>query len=74
MTPIAGDTLDILFKCNWRNAMLLEEYLILRRMDEIRLEQGQQVVLQPDPSSSTTGDTHDVTENDKYGTFKFWRH
>ncbi|KAI8079192.1 hypothetical protein BDF21DRAFT_36993 [Thamnidium elegans] len=41
LTPIAGDILDILFKCNWRNAMLLEEYLILRRRDELRLEKGE---------------------------------
>ncbi|KAI8982081.1 hypothetical protein BDF20DRAFT_955967 [Mycotypha africana] len=40
LTPIAGDILDIFFKCNWRNAMLLEEFLINRRMDEIRLEKG----------------------------------
>ncbi|KAI9244266.1 hypothetical protein EDC94DRAFT_629791 [Helicostylum pulchrum] len=43
LTPIAGDILDILFKCNWRNAMLLEEYLILRRRDELRLEKGEHI-------------------------------
>ncbi|KAI7872813.1 hypothetical protein BDF14DRAFT_1748958 [Spinellus fusiger] len=40
LTPIAGDILDILFKCNWRNAELLEEYLLIRRRDQIRAEKG----------------------------------
>ncbi|KAI9019362.1 hypothetical protein CLU79DRAFT_758488 [Phycomyces nitens] len=40
LTPVAGDILDVLFKCNWRNAQLLEEYLMLRRRDEIRAEKG----------------------------------
>ncbi|KAI8138067.1 hypothetical protein BJV82DRAFT_320514 [Fennellomyces sp. T-0311] len=40
LTPVAGDVLDVLFKCNWRNAMLLEEYLFIRRRDELRAEQG----------------------------------
>ncbi|KAI8373858.1 hypothetical protein BD560DRAFT_393776 [Blakeslea trispora] len=48
LTPIAGDILDILFKCNWRNALLFEEYLITRRMDEIRLEKGLDVTLDRD--------------------------
>ncbi|KAG1438156.1 hypothetical protein G6F56_012765 [Rhizopus delemar] len=41
LAPIAGDLLDVLFKCNWRNAILLEEFLILRRRDEIRREKEQ---------------------------------
>ncbi|OBZ87772.1 hypothetical protein A0J61_04173 [Choanephora cucurbitarum] len=48
LTPIAGDILDILFKCNWRNAMLFEEYLFTRRMDEIRVEKGLDVTLNED--------------------------
>ncbi|CDH58721.1 hypothetical protein RO3G_10750 [Lichtheimia corymbifera JMRC:FSU:9682] len=40
LTPIAGDVMDVLYQCNWRNAMILEEYLFLRRRDEIRAEQG----------------------------------
>lgn len=32
--------MDVLYQCNWRNAMILEEYLFLRRRDEIRAEQG----------------------------------
>ncbi|KAG2221643.1 hypothetical protein INT45_001168, partial [Circinella minor] len=40
LTPIAGDILDILFKCNWRNYLILEEYLFLRRRDELREERG----------------------------------
>ncbi|KAL0075792.1 hypothetical protein J3Q64DRAFT_1666876 [Phycomyces blakesleeanus] len=40
LTPVAGDILDVLFKCNWRNAQLLEEYLMVRRRDEIRAEKG----------------------------------
>ncbi|KAI9318748.1 hypothetical protein BX666DRAFT_1855001 [Dichotomocladium elegans] len=40
MTPIAGDVLDILFKCNSRNAAILEEYLFLRRRNELRYHAG----------------------------------
>ncbi|KAI9321501.1 hypothetical protein BX666DRAFT_1850871 [Dichotomocladium elegans] len=40
LTPIAGDILDVLFQCNWRNALILEEYLFLRRRDQIRAELG----------------------------------
>ncbi|KAF1804472.1 hypothetical protein FB192DRAFT_1433046 [Mucor lusitanicus] len=54
LTPIAGDILDIFFKCNWRNAMLLEEFLIMRRMDEIRLEKGQHAVMNADHTVTTT--------------------
>lgn len=54
MTPIAGDILDILFKCNWRNAMLLEEYLIMRRRDEIRLEKGEPAALMDGPRHGDT--------------------
>ncbi|KAL7313201.1 hypothetical protein PS15m_006978 [Mucor circinelloides] len=54
LTPIAGDILDIFFKCNWRNALLLEEFLIMRRMDEIRLEKGQHAVMNADHTVTTT--------------------
>ncbi|KAI9263073.1 hypothetical protein BY458DRAFT_514768 [Sporodiniella umbellata] len=46
LTPIAGDLLDILFQCNWRNALLLEEFLILRRRDDILRERA---LLSPPP-------------------------
>ncbi|KAG0737593.1 hypothetical protein G6F23_010247 [Rhizopus arrhizus] len=66
LTPIAGDLLDILFKCNWRNALLLEEYLILRRRDELRLEKGQHLAEDPREAESSHHH-HDVTaKNDKY--------
>ncbi|KAI7899046.1 uncharacterized protein BX663DRAFT_555371 [Cokeromyces recurvatus] len=55
LTPVAGDLLDILFKCNWRNALLLEEYLIQRRMEEIRSEKGNNdVVLNDDHTVTIT--------------------
>ena len=31
IVPVVGDILDIMFKANTKNAMLLEEYLIQRR-------------------------------------------
>jgi hypothetical protein len=40
LAPVVGDLLDAVIKCNWRNAMLLEDYLMLRRRDEIRAEKG----------------------------------
>jgi hypothetical protein len=43
LVPIAGDVLDFFFKCNLRNAALLEEYLILRRRDELRVERGESI-------------------------------
>ncbi|KAI8876320.1 hypothetical protein K501DRAFT_262342 [Backusella circina FSU 941] len=43
LVPIAGDVLDFFFKCNMRNAALLEEYLILRRRDELRVERGESI-------------------------------
>ncbi|KAI9475543.1 MAG: hypothetical protein EXX96DRAFT_573737 [Benjaminiella poitrasii] len=65
LTPVAGDILDILFKCNWRNALLLEEYLITRRMEEIRSEKGNNAAINDDrtvtietigePSNTTNG-------------------
>jgi hypothetical protein len=46
-----------MFKCNWRNAMLLEEYLIIRRRDEIRLEKGESA------ANALMGDVrHDMIE------------
>ncbi|KAI7873851.1 uncharacterized protein EV154DRAFT_527650 [Mucor mucedo] len=73
LTPVAGDILDILFKCNMRNAALLEEYLILRRRDEIRLEKGEPAAhaLMDGPrhgdtstSSTTPVPTHVVNHTD----------
>ncbi|KAI8374325.1 uncharacterized protein BYT42DRAFT_615499 [Radiomyces spectabilis] len=32
--PILGDILDFAFKCNWRNAQLLEDYLMTRQQHE----------------------------------------
>ncbi|KAI8076637.1 uncharacterized protein B0P05DRAFT_587942 [Gilbertella persicaria] len=63
LTPIAGDILDILFKCNWRNAMLFEEYLITRRMDEIRVEKGLDVTLNDDHSVTLEGEGPSSTGN-----------
>ncbi|KAI8069648.1 hypothetical protein BC940DRAFT_236474 [Gongronella butleri] len=40
LTPIVGDIMDAVIKCNWRNALILEDYLMLRRRDEIRAERG----------------------------------
>ncbi|KAI8088755.1 uncharacterized protein BX664DRAFT_331293 [Halteromyces radiatus] len=40
LTPFVGDLLDAVIKSNWRNAMILEDYLMLRRRDEIRIERG----------------------------------
>ncbi|KAI9488149.1 hypothetical protein BDB00DRAFT_982850 [Zychaea mexicana] len=40
LTPVAGDILDILYKANWRNALILEEYLFIRRRDELREERS----------------------------------
>ncbi|CAO3580052.1 unnamed protein product [Absidia cylindrospora] len=40
LAPVVGDLLDAVIKCNWRNAMILEDYLMLRRRDEIRAEKG----------------------------------
>ncbi|CAO3647573.1 unnamed protein product [Cunninghamella echinulata] len=31
LVPIVGDILDIMYKCNTQNAILLEEYLIQRQ-------------------------------------------
>lgn len=31
LVPIAGDVLDIMYKCNTKNAILLENYLLKRR-------------------------------------------
>ncbi|KAI8646867.1 hypothetical protein BD408DRAFT_215642 [Parasitella parasitica] len=42
LTPLLGDILDVWFKCNTRNAKLLEEFLVQRRMDEARLERGEE--------------------------------
>ncbi|CEP18230.1 hypothetical protein [Parasitella parasitica] len=47
LAPVLGDILDVWFKCNTRNAQLLEEFLVKRRMDEIRLECGEEIVAAP---------------------------
>lgn len=31
LVPLAGDILDIMYKCNTKNAVLLEDYLLKRR-------------------------------------------
>ncbi|KAF7726620.1 hypothetical protein EC973_008584 [Apophysomyces ossiformis] len=84
LTPVAGDILDAIFKCNWRNAMLLEEYLMLRRRDEIRAEKGliQRTSNEEVASSSAhpplTGATPQVDPSEQepkkssYGTFLRW--
>ncbi|KAI8384537.1 uncharacterized protein BYT42DRAFT_562823 [Radiomyces spectabilis] len=36
LVPLVGDILDIFYKCNTRNALLLEDYLIKRRQKELR--------------------------------------
>ncbi|RUS27928.1 hypothetical protein BC938DRAFT_482557 [Jimgerdemannia flammicorona] len=38
--PVIGDIADFLYKCNLRNAVLLEEFLITRRRDQILMERG----------------------------------
>ncbi|KAI7865174.1 hypothetical protein BDF14DRAFT_1827958 [Spinellus fusiger] len=38
LLPIIGDILDILYKCNTRNAILLENYLLERRQFEMSSE------------------------------------
>ncbi|KAL0091207.1 hypothetical protein F4703DRAFT_1837820 [Phycomyces blakesleeanus] len=35
LVPIVGDILDIFYKCNTRNAILLERYLLQRRQEEL---------------------------------------
>ncbi|OZJ03955.1 hypothetical protein BZG36_02946 [Bifiguratus adelaidae] len=40
LIPIVGDIADIFYKCNTRNAVLLEEYLMTRHRDEILMKQG----------------------------------
>ncbi|KAG0168804.1 hypothetical protein DFQ28_009629 [Apophysomyces sp. BC1034] len=87
LTPVAGDILDALFKCNWRNAMLLEEYLMLRRRDEIRAEKGLiQRGLDEEGGSSSAPATHnsparvtiqmdppqEESRKSGYGTFFSW--
>lgn len=38
--PILGDVLDFMYKANIKNAVLLEEFLMTRRRDELLKEQG----------------------------------
>ncbi|KAI9023721.1 hypothetical protein CLU79DRAFT_747882 [Phycomyces nitens] len=38
LVPIVGDILDIFYKCNTRNAILLERYLLQRRQEELACE------------------------------------
>jgi hypothetical protein len=57
LAPVVGDLLDAVIKCNWRNAMLLEDYLMLRRRDEIRAEKGlvnhhNDGLLSPEPTAT----------------------
>ncbi|KAG2183614.1 hypothetical protein INT43_006622 [Umbelopsis isabellina] len=40
LVPILGDVLDFMYKANIKNAVLLEEYLMTRRRDELLKEQG----------------------------------
>ncbi|KAI8981552.1 hypothetical protein BDB01DRAFT_794590 [Pilobolus umbonatus] len=69
LVPIAGDLLDILFKCNWRNYLLLEEYLILRKRDALRLEKGKNRSVSDDvtlmPSSSLNPPPIMAQQNDR---------
>jgi hypothetical protein len=37
---VIGDIADIFYKCNTRNAVLLEEYLMTRRRDQMLKDQG----------------------------------
>ncbi|KAI8333878.1 hypothetical protein BC941DRAFT_504397 [Chlamydoabsidia padenii] len=61
LVPIIGDILDSLVKSNWRNAVILEDYLMIRRRDEIRAERGlpkrqDDDVLKPLPQQRYRGD------------------
>ncbi|KAJ2960504.1 hypothetical protein NQZ79_g4140 [Umbelopsis isabellina] len=40
LVPVVGDIADIFYKCNTRNAVLLEEYLMTRRRDQMLKDQG----------------------------------
>ncbi|CAO3683572.1 unnamed protein product [Umbelopsis ramanniana] len=40
LIPILGDVMDIFYKCNTRNAVLLEEFLMTRRRDQMLKDQG----------------------------------
>ncbi|ORX60707.1 hypothetical protein DM01DRAFT_1317372 [Hesseltinella vesiculosa] len=52
LTPVIGDIMDAVLKCNWRNALILEEYLMIRRRDELRMERG----MHPEHHKKGTGD------------------
>ncbi|KAI8344164.1 hypothetical protein BC941DRAFT_407915 [Chlamydoabsidia padenii] len=65
LTPVIGDFLDAVVKCNWRNAMILEDYLMLRRRDEIRAEKGlvtthHDGLLSPEPTTTGISNPHHV--------------
>ncbi|KAG0177816.1 hypothetical protein DFQ29_004302 [Apophysomyces sp. BC1021] len=38
LVPLIGDILDIFYKCNTRNAILLEQFLLKRRQEELLKE------------------------------------
>ncbi|CAO3600440.1 unnamed protein product [Absidia cylindrospora] len=59
LVPIVGDVLDAIVKSNWRNAMILEDYLMLRRRDEIRAERGL-----PKHEDRLVRDDHDDDDNE----------
>ncbi|RUP51722.1 hypothetical protein BC936DRAFT_146301 [Jimgerdemannia flammicorona] len=40
LIPILGDIADYFYKCNIRNAVLLEEFLVTRRRDQILVDRG----------------------------------
>lgn len=50
--PIVGDLMDIAFKCNTRNAVLLENHLY-KRIQQRQQEQRRQQQDPHEPSSST---------------------
>lgn len=55
LVPFVGDLADALYKCNSRNAVLLENYL--RKQHEKRTKNGQQAL--PDPSLPEEFDKYD---------------
>ncbi|KAI9301239.1 hypothetical protein BJ944DRAFT_271784 [Cunninghamella echinulata] len=58
LVPIIGDFCDAIVKSNWRNYMLFEDYIMLRRRDEILREQEradeQRITVLPDDYSEST--------------------
>jgi hypothetical protein len=55
LVPFVGDIADAIYKCNTRNAVLLENYL--RKQNEKRRKKGQQAI--PDPSLPDEFDKYD---------------